>query len=166
MTTQAGTSPDAGPRLTRILPRHRIFVAAAGTRGPDKATALALLAEMLAPAVDVDRATVERVLVERERLQSTGIGDGIAIPHASVESAPGQVAALIVCPRGVPFDAVDGSDVRIVFGVVGPRQAAGDHLRILARISRFLRDAAVRERLVSAPSADHAFALIEDQDNR
>ena len=165
MTTQASTSPDPGLRLTAILPRQRILVDSDGARVPDKAAALAVLADLLAPAVGVDRATVERVLVERERLQSTGIGDGIAIPHASVETAPGQVAALLVCPRGLPFEAVDGNAVRVVFGVVGPRQAAGDHLRILARISRLLRDAAIRERLISAPSADQAYALIEDQDN-
>jgi PTS system nitrogen regulatory IIA component len=165
MTKEGAISPDPGLRLTGILPSRRILVDSEGTRVRDKAAALALLADLLAPAVGVDRATVERVLVERERLQSTGIGDGIAIPHASVETAPGQVAALLICPRGLPFEAVDGNDVRIVFGVVGPRQAAGDHLRILARISRLLRDAAVRERLVSVPNADQAYALIEDQDD-
>jgi PTS system nitrogen regulatory IIA component len=165
MTNRVGTLSEAAPRLTDILPSQRILVDKTGSRVPDKATALLVLADLLAPAVGVDHATVERVLVDRERLQSTGIGDGIAIPHASVEAASGQVAALLICPRGLPFEAIDGADVRIVFGVVGPRQATGDHLRILARISRLLRDPAIRDQLASAPDAGHAHALIQAQDS-
>jgi nitrogen PTS system EIIA component len=164
MTNRVGTAQECAPRLTEILPRERILVDVGGARIKDKATALVVLADLLAPAVGVDRQEVERVLADRERLQSTGIGDGIAIPHASVESAPGQVAALLICPLGLPFDAIDGTDVRIIFGVVGPRQATGDHLRILARISRLLRDPAVRDELASAPDPAHANAVIQSQD--
>ncbi|MFC1641445.1 PTS sugar transporter subunit IIA [Myxococcota bacterium] len=158
------TAGDVGARLVEVLPVQRILVDATGERAPDKAAALVILSELLAPAVGVPREMVERVLVDRERLQSTGIGDGIAIPHASLEAASRQLAALLICPRGIPFEAIDGTDVRLIFGVVGPRQATGDHLRMLARISRLVRDPATRDNLAHAPTAETAHALLETQD--
>ncbi len=88
----------------------------------------------------------------------------MAIPHTSVESAPGQAAALILCPQGVPFDSIDGANVNIIFGVVGPKRATGEHLRALARISRLLRDADVRAKLVASESPEGAYKLIEDHE--
>ena len=129
-----------------------------------KADALRILSQQLAPAVGTDAATIERLLSERERLQSTGIGDAVAVPHTSIDSATRQAVALLLCPQGVPFDAIDGEDVKIIFGVVGPRRATGEHLRILARISRLLRDAATRSELAGSATAEAAFSLIEKHD--
>lgn len=151
-------------RLTEILTEHRILVDSDGGFVHDKTDALRLLASLLAPAVGTDKQVIEQLLVERERLQSTGIGDGVAIPHTSVESAPGQAAALLLCPQGVPFDAIDGETVNIIFGVVGPKRATGEHLRILARISRLLRDSETRTRLLSSIDSTSAFQLIDSQD--
>jgi PTS system nitrogen regulatory IIA component len=151
-------------RLTEILPAERILVDPSGGVVRDKADALRLLSHLLAPAVGVDEHAVEHLLSDRERLQSTGIGDGVAIPHASVEAAPGQAAALLLCPHGVPFDAIDGNHVTIIFGVVGPKRATGEHLRTLARISRLLRDGGTRSRLATSDSAETAYRLIESQE--
>jgi PTS system nitrogen regulatory IIA component len=151
-------------RLTDILAVERILVDEPGSVVRDKAAALRILAELLAPAAGVEAASIEHLLAEREGLQSTGIGDGVAIPHTSVEAAPGQAAALLICPRGVPFDAIDGKDVTILFGVVGPRKATGEHLRVLARISRLLRDEPARRQLLACPSPAAVYALIEAQD--
>jgi PTS system nitrogen regulatory IIA component len=151
-------------RLSDILAPERILVDLSGETVHDKADAIRLLSEMLAPVVSAEQQTVERLLMERERLQSTGIGDGVAIPHTSVESAPGQAAALLLSRRGIPFDAIDGADVHIIFGVVGPKRATGEHLRALARISRLLRDNDTRTRLVSANDARAAMSLIEEND--
>lgn len=152
-------------RLCDILSAERILVDADGGFVREKRDAMRLLARLLAPAAGVDQSRVEEILVAREKLQSTGIGDGVAIPHASCDEAPAQAAALLLCPHGVAFDAIDGGEVTIVFGVVGPRRATGDHLRTLARISRLLRDAATRERLAHSTTADGAFKLIADQDS-
>ena len=103
---------------------------------------------------------------ERERLQSTGIGDGVAIPHTSVEAATRRAAALVLSPQGVPFDAIDGANVHIVLGVVGPKDATGEHLRVLARISRLLRDEATRRSLANAPTPGDAFAIIESREQQ
>jgi nitrogen PTS system EIIA component len=151
-------------RLSDILSVERIQVDASGELVKDKADAIRVLSALLAPAVGVEAQTVERLLMERERLQSTGIGDGVAIPHTSVDTAPGQAAALILCSRGVPFDAIDGANVTIVFGVVGPKRATGEHLKTLARISRLLRDGDTRSRLVASTTSAQAYALIEAHD--
>ena len=151
-------------RFSQILNSERILVDLDGGFVREKKDAMRLLARLLAPAVEMEQNEVESLLVEREKLQSTGIGDGVAIPHASADAAPRQAAALLLCPHGVSFDSIDGVPVSIIFGVIGPRRATGDHLRVLARISRLLRDGVTRERLVSAASSDAAFALIEAQD--
>jgi PTS system nitrogen regulatory IIA component len=151
-------------KLTEILSPERILVDSDGGFVREKIDALRILSHMLAPAIAVDQHLIERQLMERERLQSTGIGDGVAIPHTSVEHAPQQAAALLLCPQGVPFEAIDGNDVHIIFGVVGPKRATGEHLRTLARISRLLRDPSTRDKLIQAPSPEAAFDLIEGHD--
>jgi PTS system nitrogen regulatory IIA component len=150
-------------RLCDMLAAQRIFVDADGSV-PDKKAALKRLATYIAPLVGSETDVLEEALSERERLQSTGIGDGVAIPHTSVDTAGGQAAALILCPRGVPFDSIDGANVQIIFGVVGPKRATGEHLRALARISRLLRDADVRKRLVESSDSDSAYRLIEEHE--
>lgn len=151
-------------RLCDILTIDRIIVDADGAQVPNKDAALQKLAEMLSPAVGVPEHEVLDLLLERERLQSTGIGDGVAIPHTALDHAEQQAAALVLCPRGVDFEAIDGKRVNIVFGVVGPKRATGEHLRTLAKISRLLRDDGTRARLVSAASREEVYGLIAAHD--
>jgi PTS system nitrogen regulatory IIA component len=158
------TTTDPDMRLVDILAVERILVDSDGGFVRDKVDAVRMLSHMLAPVVGSDHSTVEKLLSERERLQSTGIGEGVAIPHTSVDTADAQAAALLICPLGVPFEAIDGEKVTIIFGVVGPRKATGEHLRILARISRLLRDQSARQRLIGSATPEEAFALIEAQD--
>lgn len=153
-------------RITDILPADRIYVDAGGAQIHDKTDALRVLSELLAPALDCLPEAVEQLLMERERLQSTGIGDGVAIPHTSVEAAACRAAALVLCPGGVPFEAIDGGRVKIVLGVVGPKDATGEHLRVLARISRVLRDEATRDALAKAPSPADAFRVLESREQQ
>lgn len=152
-------------RLSDILTADRIVVDDVGGVVSDKAVALRLLADMLGPAVAVDPARVESLLLEREHLQSTGIGDGVAIPHATVDAAARHAAALLLCPRGVDFEAIDGAAVNIIFGVVAPKRSAGDHLKVLARISRLLRNDHARNQLVRSLSAGSALSFIESQED-
>jgi PTS system nitrogen regulatory IIA component len=152
-------------RITDILPEQRIIVDAQGAVH-DKAGALRALSELIGPALQCSPSTVEDLLAERERLQSTGIGDGVAIPHTSIEQAAGRAAALVLCPDGVPFDAIDGGNVRIVLGVVGPKDATGEHLRVLARISRVLRDEATRQALARAPNPAAAYKVLESREQQ
>lgn len=164
MIEPASQTPADRMRLSDILAVTRILVDVDGSFVKTKGDTLRALAEMLAPAVGTEAETVEHLLFEREKLQSTGIGDRVAIPHCALDTAEGQAAALVLCPRGVEFEAIDGEPVDIVFGVVGPKRATGEHLRTLARISRLLRDEQTRMRLLASPNAQAAYQLIESHE--
>ena len=153
-------------RITDILPKESIYVDALGTVVHGKFDALRVLSELLAPALGCEGHMIEELLAERERLQSTGIGDGVAIPHTSLEAAGRRAAALVVSPQGIPFDAIDGGKVHIVLGVIGPKDATGEHLRVLARISRMLRDERTRLALSHAQTAGEAFGVIEAREQQ
>jgi PTS system nitrogen regulatory IIA component len=131
---------------------------------PEAIRRLSVLLASGQPSVTVDE--VERVLTDRERLQSTGVGGGVAIPHGSLDRLERTVGAVLLCPEPVDFEAIDGAPVSIFFAVVGPKRATGEHLKTLARVSRLLRDDAFRERLLSADSGTQAYAMIAAEDSR
>ncbi|TXH29473.1 MAG: PTS sugar transporter subunit IIA [Elusimicrobia bacterium] len=112
-----------------------------------------------------DAAAMVRALLEREALGSTGIGAGVAIPHGKAANVPGQAAALGISKRGVAFEALDGEPVHIVFLLVAPTEAAGDHLKALAKISRLLKDKFFRQSLRDAKTAEAALKIIRDEDD-
>jgi len=109
---------------------------------------------------------IYRVLLERERLGSTGVGDGIAIPHGKLKGAAGLVLAFARSTKGVDFDALDGNKSFIFFLLIAPEDAFGIHLKMLGRISRILKDPAVRRSLLEAPDAAAIHSIIQEQDNR
>jgi PTS system nitrogen regulatory IIA component len=132
-----------------------------------KAAALMRLATLLAMGASEIRAEeIDRVLTERERLQSTGVGGGVAIPHGGIERLKRQVGAVLICPTPIEFDAIDGAPVSILFAVIGPKGATGEHPKTLARVSRLLRDDAFREKLLQASSGRVAFNLIAAEEGR
>ncbi len=148
-------------RLNDLLSPQRVAV----QNGPlDKNRVIQALATMLADGAGIAPTLVAKALEERERRQSTGIGEGVAIPHGFMAEVQKQVGALITIPKGVAFDAIDGEDVRIVIAVIGPKHASGEHLKTLARISRVLRSSAFRERLLAAPTAVAAFDALVAED--
>lgn len=153
-------------RLVEILSEDRVVLA----RGlADKPAALDAVATLLARGARVEPHAVRAVLEEREGLQSTGIGDGVAIPHGFLGELGAQIAALVVAPDGVPFESIDGRPARIILGVIGPKRgmhAQVEHLRILARVSKVLREPGLRERIVSAADAVAAYQLVRDADAR
>ncbi len=111
-----------------------------------------------------DAKSTVNVLIEREKLGSTGIGQGIAIPHAKTDQASEVVAAFGLSRRGVQFDALDGEPVNIIFLLVAPPDAAALHLKALARISRLLKDKFFRQSLRETKSAAEILKLIKDED--
>src|SRR5688500_4050252 len=104
-------------QLSQILTEDRIVVDANGGRVTSKPRALKLLAELLAPTIGVEASRIEELLAEREELQSTAIGDGVAIPHTAMDDIGGRAAALLLVPKGLEFAAVDGAPAQIIFGV-------------------------------------------------
>jgi PTS system nitrogen regulatory IIA component len=114
----------------------------------------------------LNRDKIYQVLQERERLGSTGIGDGIAIPHGKLKQAKDLVLIFGRSSKGVDFDALDGRKVHIFFLLLTPEDAFGFHLKMLGRISRILKDPAVRKSLLDAPDATAIHCIIQEQDNR
>jgi PTS system nitrogen regulatory IIA component len=96
-------------------------------------------------------------------LGSTGIGQGIAIPHGKSEHVTKTVAALGISKRGIDFDALDGEPVYLFFMLVAPTSSAGVHLKILAKISRLLKDKFFRQSLREVKSAEEAIRQIKEE---
>lgn len=109
------------------------------------------------------RATLLRALQEREQLHSTGIGDGVALPHAR-NALVGLVDKPVIVfgrhPKGIPYGAIDGRPAQLFFLIIAP--TVTQHLAILARISRVLRDVKLRQGLLAVDRPDKALALIKD----
>lgn len=132
-----------------------------------KAEALKRLADLLARGLEnVDKNEIERVLLDREKLQSTGIGGGVAIPHGSLDRIDKQVGAMLLCPAPIEFDAIDNAPVSILFALVGPKQTTGLHLQTLARVSRLLRNQSFRQKLLVSPDGSSAFAAIFEEEEK
>ncbi len=152
-------------RLTDLLSPERVGIQRPRSDDFDKDRAIKLLATMFGERDGVTTSDIERVLLEREQLQSTGIGEGVAIPHGALPQLHEQVAALLIVPDGVEFQAIDDAKVSILFGVIGPKRATGEHLKTLARVSRLLRSREFRERLVHAADATSVYELISTEEN-
>src|SRR5690606_38645929 len=117
----------------------------------DKPAALRELTQLLAGLAGVPPEPLLAAIEERERVLSTGIGHGIAIPHAKPPLVNGLVLVAGTAPAGIPFDALDGEPGRRRFLVSGPESAAGLHVTALSRMARLVRRESVREALVAAP---------------
>lgn len=123
--------------------------------------AIQILAEALASAAGVDpRAAYDAVLM-RERLSGTGVGEGVAIPHARVAGLTRPVAGFARLDPPVDFDSLDGRPADLVFMLLAPSDRGGDHLKALARVSRFLKRADIRERLRDARGLEDLRAVLE-----
>jgi PTS system nitrogen regulatory IIA component len=151
-------------QLTDLLNADRVEIERAHAGDYTKANALTALSKLLAGGTHLPPDAIERILMEREQLQSTGIGEGVAIPHGAMAQLEHQCAALLIVPAGVEFQAIDGEKVTLLFAVIGPKRATGEHLKTLARVSRLLRNKGFRERLIGAPSAGAAFDLIATEE--
>ena len=114
------------------------------------------------PSVSAER--LLEVLIEREGLQSTGIGEGVAIPHGKMPGLDHLMASFARSPEGADFDSIDGKPTQLFFLLVVPERSGGHHLKALARISRFFRDSAFREKLIDATSTDDIFRAIDEED--
>ncbi len=129
----------------------------------NKDEALRAVASLLTmPEAAANEESVYEVLLDRERLASTGIGSGVAIPHGRYDGVDELRAAVAVCPSGVEFDAVDQLPATIVVGIVGPRSMPQKHLAALAGVSRALRSEARRNALLRAQSNAEAYRVLTD----
>ncbi|MBE9537341.1 MAG: PTS sugar transporter subunit IIA [Proteobacteria bacterium] len=105
-------------------------------------------------------------LMEREKLGSTGVGDGVAIPHAKVSGMEALVAVFGRSIDGVDFDSMDGKKAHLFFLLVAPDSSTGSHLKALARISRLMQDSAFRAGLMEAKSREELFKVFTKEDSK
>lgn len=144
--------------LADLLHPDRVRV---GLRLPDKEAALRAVASLLTmPEAVVNDEALYDVLLERERLASTGIGSGVAIPHGRYDGVEELRAAIAICPTGVEFDAVDDLPVKIIVAIVGPKSMPQKHLAALAGVSRVLRNEEKRSEVLRAADDAEAYRIL------
>jgi len=131
-------------------------------RASSKKQVLQELARRAAAIAGLDEKRVLEVLLERERLGSTGIGMGVAIPHGRVSGLRRLHGLFARLERPVDFAAVDDRPVDLIFLLLAPENAGADHLKALARVSRLFRDAAICEKLRGTDHPDALYALLTD----
>ena len=134
-----------------------------------KAEVIAEMTGLLVEAGAIEKkhkAKIIETLMAREALGSTAIGQGIAIPHGKSEAAEKMVAALAVSRKGVHFDSLDGEPSYIFFLLIAPIDSAGPHLKILAQISRLLKDKFFRDSLKNTKSGKEMLDLVSQEDAR
>ena len=133
----------------------------------DKEGILKEMVDLLTEVKDVgDKKNILRALVERENLGSTGIGQGIAIPHTKSDTVTDLVSVLAVSKKGVNFDSLDGEPAHIFFLLIAPSDSAGPHLKALARVSRLLKDKFFRDSLKNTKTAKDVMDLVSQEDSR
>jgi PTS system nitrogen regulatory IIA component len=130
----------------------------------DKQAALEELAAPVARLARIGLREVVDVLLERERLGSTGIGGGIGIPHGKLKHLNQLVIAFGLSRKGIDFESLDGEPTRIFFLLMTPENSTGLHLKLLARISRILKNEPFKERLLRAKDADEIYEIIKEED--
>ena len=112
-----------------------------------------------------DKEKPVQVLLERERLGSTGMGDGIAIPHGKLKEIQGIICSFGRSREGIDFQSVDEKPSHLFFLLLAPEDSASEHLQALARLSRLLKDAQSKKRLMEAASKEEIYRLIAEEDN-
>ena len=150
-------------KITELLRKEYILEQ---LKAKNKEEVLAELAGVFARgAIKFDSGAMLRALLEREKLGSTGIGDGIAIPHGKFAGLKEILVAFGRSRAGIAFAALDGKPVHLFFLLMAPENSAGQHLKVLAKISRMLKDGAFRKRLLEARMHDDLVRVITEKDD-
>ena len=134
--------------------------------GETKRDILTALSRPIAKAYGVSLDELVEILLSREGVGSTGIGEGIAIPHGKVRGLKSIAASVARSGTGLPFDALDAKPCRIFFLLAAPSDSAAGHLKALARVSTLLKSPAIREGLLAAGSAHEIYTLLIRHDDK
>jgi PTS system nitrogen regulatory IIA component len=135
-------------------------------KATDKKSAIVELAEVLKNTKKIkDTDDIINIVLEREKLGSTGIGQGVAIPHGKTDILQEQIGVLGISHKGIEFNSLDGELVHIIFLLVGHVEVAGQHLKALSRISRLFKDKFLRQAIKDAKTAQEVVKLIQQEDD-
>jgi PTS system nitrogen regulatory IIA component len=151
-------------KITDILSPDLVIADLKGTTKPDVLNELAKV--LAAKHTEIKLPELSAVLAERERLGSTAIGDGIAIPHGKLRGVMQIIGAFGRHADGVDFDSLDGEPSQLFFVLVAPEDSASLHLKALARVSRLLKEGSFRSHLLAAKDSAELYTLIKDEDSK
>jgi fructose-specific phosphotransferase system IIA component len=150
-------------RLTDVLNENLVNISLDGTSRDE------CIKELIDKLSDTE--TIKNVdsifeaVLEREKIMTTGVGNGIAIPHCKHADSPEFAVCLGIQPKGVDFQSIDKKDVNIIFLLVGPENNPGLHIKLLSRISRLMSNEELRQQLLECKSDQDAYNLIQDEEN-
>lgn len=148
-------------KITDILKKEMIL---SDLQAQDKHGVLDELAKTAAPAAGLPADQILNVLLEREGIGSTGLGGGIGIPHGKIKDLPEPVICLGLSREGADFESMDGLPTHIFILLLTPDNSAGLNLKLLAQISRMLKNEAFKEILLNASDRDEIYSAIESED--
>lgn len=148
-------------RILDVLSKETINV---DLKARDKKGVLNELTAPIAQLVGAQQDELVRVLLDRERLGSTGIGGGIGIPHGKFKNLESLVLGFGLSRQGIDFESMDGRPTHIFFLLLTPENSAGLHLKLLARISRMLKSDDLKERLMQAEQPDDVVSIVKEDD--
>jgi PTS system nitrogen regulatory IIA component len=150
-----------GVRLADILRPDCVLAELDGATVP---SLLAALARPVAAATGVEAQVLAGALMAREKLGSTGVGEGVAVPHCKAPRLTALAASLGRVRQGVDFRAQDGKPTFLFFALFAPERAGAEHLQALARVSRLLKRQDLRQRLLDAPDAAAMYRIVVEED--
>ena len=151
-------------KITDILKPEKIIIDFKGTNKNE------ILNEMIDVFIGdlrvLDLDTVRTVVLEREEIMSTGVGNGFAIPHGKTNMVSEMVAGFGMLNNSLEFDALDGKPVNLIFLLVGQADSVGQHLKMLSRVSRIMNQESVREKLSKAESREEILQILDEEDSK
>ena len=148
-------------KILDVLHKETIL---ADMKARDKKGVLEELVTPVARIAGVNHEHLVRVLMERERLGSTGIGGGIGIPHGKFKDLESLVLGFGLSRKGVDFESIDGLPAHIFFLLITPENSTGLHLKLLARISRILKNDSFKTKLLEANGSDEIYSIIKEEE--
>ncbi|MBN2424393.1 MAG: PTS sugar transporter subunit IIA [Calditrichaceae bacterium] len=150
-------------RLTDILQEEQIILP---LKTSDRDETIRILIEKLANSdIFSDKEQAFQAVLDREKIMTTGVGNGIAIPHCKHNSCPEFGVALGIHASGVDFNAIDKKKVNIIFLLVGPESNPGLHIKLLSRISRLMSNEELRDQLLDSKNAAEVHELLKEEEN-
>jgi nitrogen PTS system EIIA component len=151
-------------KITDFLTPERVM---AGLQSQEKNAVLKEMADRLvASESSLEARKVLQVLLDRERISTTAIGEGVAIPHGKLAGVERVVGVFARSSQGVDFASLDGAPTHLFFVLIAPEDAAADHLKALARISRLLKDPAFRSQLMTGKTSQELYQIIAAEDQK
>jgi len=148
-------------KISDLLTPERVSI---GDKISSKKKAIERAAELISASSGCDQEKTFQAFFERERLGSTALGKGIAIPHGRTECCESPVAACLLLDEGIDFDACDGQPVQLIFAILVPHQAEEQHLKCLAKIAHILSDDKILAKIHHAFNAESLFNILMESD--